>query len=100
MIFGTKRIEQLEEKVKQLGLDNDLLKVRIDSQAALLKSMSELVRSQINENLLLAKAINREFKKFVADEKMKSIDESRRLKAREYARAYYQRKKAEKESAK
>ena len=96
MIFGTKRIEQLEEKVKRLGLDNDLLKDRIDSQAALLKSMSELVRSQINENLLLAKTINGEFKKFVADEKMKSIDESRRLKAREYARIYYQRKKAEK----
>jgi hypothetical protein len=99
MIFGTKRIEQLEEKVKQLGLDNDLLKDRIDSQAALLKSMSELVRSQINENLLLAKTINGEFKKFVADEK-NVIEELRRLKAREYARAYYKRKKAEKESAK
>jgi hypothetical protein len=99
MIFGTKRIEQLEEKVKQLGLDNDLLKDRIDSQAALLKSMSELVRSQINENLLLAKTINGEFKKFVADEK-NVREELRRLKAREYARKYYQRKKSAKESAK
>jgi len=99
MIFGTKRIEQLEEKVKQLGLDNDLLKDRIDSQAALLKSMSELVRSQINENLLLAKAINGEFKKFVADEK-NVREELRRFKAREYARKYYQRKKSAKESAK
>jgi len=54
MIFGTKRIEQLEEKVKQLGLDNDILKNRLDAQAKLVRSLQELVYGQIKENLSLS----------------------------------------------
>lgn len=88
MIFGTKRIEQLEEKFKQLGLDNDHLKNRIDIQARVIKGLQELLHEQVKENL-----------SFVQDKK-NVIEELRRLKAREYARAYYKRKKAEKESAK
>jgi hypothetical protein len=99
MIFGTKRIEQLEEKVKQLGLDNDLLKNRLDAQAKLIRSLQELVYGQIKENLSLVQALKSHLKQVPINSK-NIRSEFRKAKAREYARAYYQRKKAEKESAK
>jgi hypothetical protein len=99
MIFGTKRIEQLEEKINQLGLDNNHLENRIDAQAKVIKGLQELVHGQIKENLSLVQALKGHIKQVAWDEK-NVIEELRRMKAREYARKYYQRKKAAKEKAK
>ena len=99
MIFGTKRIEQLEEKVKQLGLSNELLNNRLDLQAKLVKSFQELVHGQIKENLSLVQTLKKHLKQVPIDSK-NIRSEFRKAKAREYARVYYQRKKAEKAAAK
>ena len=99
MIFGTKRIEQLEKNIIQFGWDKDHLENRIDAQAKLIKGLQELVHGQIKENLSLVQALKGHIKQVAWDEK-NVIEELRRMKAREYAREYYQRKKAEKEKAK